>query len=68
MKLNKYWESFFPYVLVVPTTLKKVFSRFNVQLLYSLLFFATVVVIAALISKVPIQPTGQRKFFFLNFI
>ena len=29
MQLNKYWESFFYYVLVVPTTLKQVFSRCN---------------------------------------
>ena len=52
---KKYWESFFYYVLVVPTTLKQVFSRCtfsenymqvvnsvhsNVQLLYLLLLFA----------------------------
>ena len=64
MKLNKYWESFFYYVLVVPTTLKKVFSlcnfsdnfvqmlsslHSNVQLLYLLLFFAVVVGVAVLI-------------------
>ena len=57
MKLNKYWKNFCCYVLVVPTTLKKVFSRCNfsdnfvqvlssmhsnVQLLYLLLFFAVV--------------------------
>ena len=29
MKLNKYRENFFYYVLVVPTTLKKVFLRCN---------------------------------------
>ena len=29
MKLNKYWESFAYYVIVVLTTLKKVFSRSN---------------------------------------
>ena len=29
VKLNKYWESFSYYVLVVPTTWKKVFSRYN---------------------------------------
>ena len=65
MKLNKYRESFCCYVLVVPTTLKKVFSRSNfsdnsvlvlspmhsnVQLLYLLLFFAVVVGVAVLVA------------------
>ena len=58
-------RSFCCYVLVVPTTLKKIFSRFNfsdnyvqvptslhsnVQLLYLLLFFAVVVGVAALVT------------------
>ena len=58
-------KSFFYYVLVVPTNLKKVFSHCNfsdnsvqvlssmhsnVQLLYLLLFFAVVVVVAVLIA------------------
>ena len=61
MKLNKYRESFYCYVIVVLKTLKKVFSHCNfsdnsmqvlslvhsiVQLLYLLLFFAVVVVVA----------------------
>ena len=65
MKLNKYWENFCCYVLVVPTTLKKVFPRCNfsdnyvqmlnsmhsnVQLLYLLLFFAVVVGVAVLVA------------------
>ena len=65
MKLNKYRESFCCYVLVVSTTPKTVFSRCNfsdnyvqvlrsvhsnVQLLYSLLFFAVVVGVAVLIT------------------
>ena len=65
MKLNKYRESFGCYVLVVPTTLKNVFSRSNfsdnsvqvlnpmhsnVQLLYLLLFFAVVVGVAVFVA------------------
>ena len=65
MKLNKYWESFCCYVLVLSTTLKKVFSRCNfsdksvqvlnsvhsnVQLLYLLLFFAVVAGVEVLIA------------------
>ena len=65
MKLNKYWESFFCFVLVISITQKKVFSRCNfsdnyvqvlsllhsnVQLLYLLLFFAVVVVVAVLVA------------------
>ena len=65
MKLNKYWESLFCYILVVPITLMKVFSHSNfsdnymqeqssmhskVQLLYLLLFFAVIVGIAIPIS------------------
>ena len=64
-KLNKYWESFCCYVLVVSTTLKKIFSRCNfsensvqalssvssnVQLLYLQLFFAVVVGVAVLVA------------------
>ena len=64
MKLNKHFESYFYYVFVVLTTLKKVFSRWNfsnnyaqalssvhsnVQLLYLLLFFAVVVVVVAVL-------------------
>ena len=66
MKLNKYWESFAYYVLVVLTTLKKVSSRSNfsnnseqvlssmhsnVQLLCLLLFFAVSVGVAVLNVK-----------------
>ena len=65
MKLNKYWDNFCCYVLVDPTTLKKVFSRCNfsdnfmqvlssmhsnVQLLCLLLFFAVVVGVAVLVT------------------
>ena len=65
MKLNKYQESFCCYVLVVPTTPKKVLPRCNfsdnsvqvlssmhsnVQLLYLLLFFAVVVGVAVLVA------------------
>ena len=65
MKLNKYWKSFRCYVLVISTTLKKVFSRCNfsdnyvqvpssmhsnVQLLYLLLFFTVVVGVAVFVA------------------
>ena len=65
---NKYWESFCSYVLVVRTTLKKVFSRSNfsdnsaqvlspmhsnVQLLYLLLFFAVSSASPSSLRKVP---------------
>ena len=65
IKLNKYWESFCFYVLVVSITLKKVFSRCNfsdnyvqalssmhskVQLLYLLLVFVVIVGVAVLIA------------------
>ena len=67
MKLNKYYESSFCYILVVPTT-QKVFSRrnlsdnyvqvpssmhSNVQLLYLPLFFAVVVGVAVLVALGP---------------
>ena len=66
--LNEFWESFCFYVLVVPRTLKKVFSHSNfsynsvqvlssmhsnVQLLYLLLFFAVGVGVAFLVAKGP---------------
>ena len=62
MKLNKYWESFCYYVLVVPRTLFSFFNfsdnsvqllslvHSNVQLLYLLLFFAAVVDVVVLIA------------------
>ena len=70
MKLNKYRESFCCNVLVVPTTLKKVFSRCNfsesfvqvlssmhsnVQLLYLSLFFSFAVRPHFLRSLIPLR-------------
>ena len=78
MKLNKYWESFCCYVLVVSTTPKKVFSRCNfsnnyvqvlssmhsnMQLLYLLLFFAVIGGAAVLaLRKLPIVVNLGRRF------
>ena len=65
MKPNKYWESYC-YVVIVSTTLKKVFSRCNisdnsvqlvssvhsnVQLLYLLVFFAVLVGVAVVVAQ-----------------